>query len=619
MLKSINISNFAIIHYLDIEFHQGLNVLTGETGAGKSIIVDALSLLLGARAFTDVVRTGEKVALVEGIFELEGVDEQRVKSELSDLAIEISDDEYLTVRREVQLGGRNRIFINDRSVTLATLKKLQPFLVEIHGQGEQRSLLSPQAHLLLLDDFAGCGELRRRVGLKYAQWRKMFEELNAMTRDKTERERLSDILKFQVAEIELLNPLRGEVERLREEKKLLTYSEQLNELNASAYNDLYESEESVLTRLGSVRRALQSLETIDNRFSTLLTALEEAALSLTDVADTLRSYAARIEFSPARLSQIEERLSEFERLKRKYGRGDDDLNDIKDDLYRQLDQLTNWEEHQEELLADLEILRGEYRVLAAQLTACRQAARVDFERRVSEDLRQVAMESARFSVVIDTAKEGANPTSDKQFRPQNEQENDADFAHMTSPAYWSPNGADRVEFHFSANIGEIARPLQRVASGGELSRLMLTLRTVCRGGVKAKVEPSTGTTLVFDEIDTGIGGHVAEAVGRRLKALAASQQVLCVTHQPQIARFADHHYAIAKRVEDGRTLTRIAELGQQERVAEIARMLGVSQEVATARETAQWLLETARDDSLLGNAKTSGRSRRKKKDNEGRI
>jgi len=619
MLKSVNISNFAIINYLNIEFHQGLNVLTGETGAGKSIIVDALSLLLGARAFTDVVRTGERVALVEGIFELEGIDEQCVKSELSNLAIEISDDEYLTVRREVQLGGRNRIFINDKSVTLATLKKLQPFLVEIHGQGEQRSLLSPHAHLLLLDDFAGCGELRHRVGLKYAQWRKMFEELNAMTRDKTERERLSDILKFQVAEIELLNPLRGEVERLREEKKLLTYSEQLNELKASAYNDLYESEESVLTRLGSVRRALQSLETIDNRFSPLSTALEEAALSLTDVADTLRSYAARIEFSPARLSEIEERISEFERLKRKYGRGDDDLNDIKDDLYRQLDQLTNWEEHQEGLLADLELIRGEYQVLAAQLTACRQAARADFERRVSEDLRQVAMESARFNVVIETAKEGANLISDNQFRAQNEQEDDADFAHATSPAYWSPTGADRVEFHFSANVGEIARPLQRVASGGELSRLMLTLRTICRGGVKVAVEPSTGTTLVFDEIDTGIGGHVAEAVGRRLKALAVSQQVLCVTHQPQIARFADHHYAIAKRVEEGRTLTRITELGQQERVAEIARMLGVSQEVATARETAQWLLETARDNSLIGNAKPPGRSRRKKKDNEGRI
>jgi DNA repair protein RecN (Recombination protein N) len=614
MLKSLNISNFAIIHYLNIEFHPGLNVLTGETGAGKSIIVDALSLLLGARAFTDVVRTGEKVALVEGIFEVEGINERRVKSELSNLAVEIADDEYLTIRREVQLGGRNRIFINDRSVTLATLKRLQPFLVEIHGQGEQRSLLSPHAHLLLLDDFAGCSELRRQVGVKYAHWRKLVEELDALTRDRTERERLLEILKFQVAEIDLLDPQQGEEARLLEEKKLLTYSEQLNELNARAYNDLYESEESVLTRLGTVRRTLQTLETIDRRFSPLSNALEDAALSLADVADTLRSYAARIEFSPARLSEIEDRLSEFERLRRKYGRGGEDLNEIRVDLCRQLDQLTNWEEHQGELLAEMETLRGEYRVLARQLTACREAASVDFGRRVMADLRQVAMESARFSVIIDTAKEEDSPASHRQIESQNGQEEDSDPASTNSPAYWSPNGADRVEFQLSANVGELPRPLQRVASGGELSRLMLTLRTIWRGGAEVQVEPAPETTLVFDEIDTGIGGHVAEAVGRRLKSLAASQQVLCVTHQPQIARFADHHYAIAKHVEEGRTLTRITDLGDVERVTEIARMLGVSQEVATARETAQWLLETARGKSSERNPKGTGRARRKKKE-----
>ncbi|HEV2882108.1 MAG TPA: DNA repair protein RecN [Pyrinomonadaceae bacterium] len=614
MLKSLNISNFAVIRYLSIEFHQGFNVLTGETGAGKSIIVDALSLLLGGRAFADVVRTGEKVALVEGIFELDESNERRVKSELSDLAIEIADDEYLTIRREVQPGGRNRIFINDRSVTLSTLKKLQPFLVEIHGQGEQRSLLSPHAHLLLLDSYGGCDDLRRQIAVKYGRWRKMVEELNAMIRDKTQREKLLDILKFQVAEIENLNPQHGEEERLLEEKKLLTYSEQLNELNSGAYNQLYESEQSVLTMLGSVRRTLQALEGIDKRFSPLLNALEEATLSLTDVADTLRTYAARIEYSPARLSEIEERMSEFARLKRKYGRGNNDLNEIREDLYRQLDQLTNWEEHQGELLADLEVLRGEYRVLAGELTACRQAATLDFEKRVMEDLRQVAMESARFRVVIDTAKEEADATSDGQLRPLNEVEEDADFTPTSSPAYWSPTGADRVEFHLSANVGELARPLQRVASGGELSRLMLTLRTISRNGAKLQVEPSLKTALVFDEIDTGIGGHVAEAVGRRLKSLAASQQVLCVTHQPQIARFADHHYAIAKHVEEGRTLTRITELAHRERVTEIARMLGVSQEVATARETAQWLLETARENALDVNTKASGRTKRKKKD-----
>lgn len=612
MLKFLNITNFAVIRLLSVDFYQGLNVLTGETGAGKSIIVDALGLLLGARAFTDVVRTGERVALVEGIFELEGVNEGRVRAELGEIGVEIEDGEYLTIRREVQLGGRSRIFVNDRVVTLATLKKLQPFLVEIHGQGEQRSLLSPQAHLLLLDDFAGCVELRRQVTAQYELWRRLMEELNGIARDNIERERLLDLLKFQVAEIDLLNPQRGEEERLLEEKKLLTHAERLIELNSGAYYELYESEESVLTRLGSVRRALQSLETIDKRFSPLLKTLEDSTLSLSDIADTLRSYGARIEYSPARLSEVEDRLSEFERLRRKYVRGTNDLNKIREDLVRQLDQLTNWEERQSELHARLEVVRREYQVLAGRLTACRKAAVADFEKRVMEDLRQVALENARFTVVLETAQVERDVLPDERSQDSLRRENIED-----SPAYLTPTGADRVEFHLSANVGELARPLQRVASGGELSRLMLTLRTVCRNAAKVQDEPSGDTTLVFDEVDTGIGGRVAEAVGRRLKSLAASQQVLCVTHQPQIARFADHHYAIAKHVEEGRTITQIKELDHEARVAEIARMLGVSQEVATARETSEWLLKTANEDApLVSSRKKTSRTQRKK---DGRV
>ena len=612
MLKFLNITNFAVIRLLSVDFYPGLNVLTGETGAGKSIIVDALGLLLGARAFTDVVRTGERVALVEGIFELEGINEGRVRAELGEIGVEIEEGEYLTIRREVQLGGRSRIFVNDRVVTLATLKKLQPFLVEIHGQGEQRSLLSPQAHLLLLDDFAGCVELRRQVSAQYELWRKLMEELNGIARDNIERERLLDLLKFQVAEIDLLNPQRGEEERLLEEKKILTHAERLIELNSGAYYELYESEESVLTRLGSVRRALQSLETIDRRFSPLLKTLEESTLSLSDIADTLRSYGGQIEYSPARLSEVEDRLSEFERLRRKYARGTSDLKEIKEDLVRQLDGLTNWEERQSELHARLEVVRREYQVLAGRLTACRKAAVADFEKRVMEDLRQVALENARFTVMLETAKVDRDVLPDGQFQDSRPLEN-VGAVPAPSPAYWTPTGADRVEFHLSANVGELARPLQRVASGGELSRLMLTLRTICRSAAKVQDELSGETTLVFDEVDTGIGGRVAEAVGRRLKSLAASQQVLCVTHQPQIARFADHHYAIAKHVEEGRTITQIKELNHEARIAEIARMLGVSQEVATARETSEWLLKTASEEAPTASMrKKTGRSQRKK-------
>lgn len=267
---------------------------------------------------------------------------------------------------------------------------------------------------------------------------------------------------------------------------------------------------------------LQSLTTIDNRFSPVIKTLEEATLALSDVADTLRSYAGRIEYSPERLSEVEERLREFDRLKRKYGRGTIALKDVREDLGQQLDQLTNWEERQSELLASLKIAEGEYQIIARNLTLCRTSAVADFEKRVMEDLRQVAMENAVFTVQIVTAQEETQATAEDLSQRQSPPD-DSDSTDKVIPAYWTRAGAERVEFHLSANVGELSRPLRRVASGGELSRLMLTLRTVCRDAAQIQVEKMNETTLVFDEVDTGIGGRVGEALGRRLKALAATQ------------------------------------------------------------------------------------------------
>jgi len=621
MLKSLNISNFAVIRFLSIDFNAGLNVLTGETGAGKSIIVDALSLLLGGRAMTNVVRTGEKISLIEGVFELEAISEERIKRELSEVGVELTNEEFLTVRREVQVGGRSRIFVNDRNVTLTTLRKLQPFLVEIHGQGEQRSLLSPQVHLLLLDNFAGCAELRREVSVKYEEWKKLVADLDTTTRGQAERERLSDMLQFQIAEIERFSPQPGEEERLSEERKLLTHAERLLELNSTAYQALYESEESVLSRLGAIRRTLQTLETIDSRFFPLLRTIEEATLSLTDVADTLRSYAGGMgDYTPARLSAVEERLSEFERLKRKYGRDVKDLREIESDLRHQLDQLLNWEERQSLLIEKLAIIVREYRDLAGSLTAVRRSAIPDFEKRVMEGLRFVALENARFAVILQTAREDHKLLSGESSPVLPKSESAELHASASSPGYFTSTGADHLEFHLSANIGESTRPLRDVASGGELSRLMLTLRTICRDAADSVDEFSSATTLVFDEIDTGIGGKVAESVGRRLKSLAATQQILCVTHQPQIARFADHHYAIAKHVEDGRTVTRLKELSRRERVAELARMIGISQETSTAQETSEWLLDTAKEEEVsLAASSIPVENQRKKNKRRSRV
>ncbi|HVF50549.1 MAG TPA: DNA repair protein RecN [Pyrinomonadaceae bacterium] len=588
MLKFLNITNFAVIQRLSFDLHAGLNLLTGETGAGKSIIVDALGLLLGGRSTSNVVRTGERAAIVEGLFELEREAEGLVSAFLSEIGINWEPSEDLWIRREVQSGGRSRIFINDQSVTAASLKRLQPLLLELYGQGEQHTLAAPRAHLELLDSFAAAVELRQRAGRAYARWRNASEALRSLEQDEAARERASDMLRFQIEEIEKAAPRAGEDEELAAEKSLLAHAERAFELSAGIYGELYESDGSILSRLATVRRRLQDLCSIDARLASLLEVLDGADVSLTDVAEGLRGYGVGVDFSPARLSEVENRLVELERIKRKYGRDLQGLLEVKEDLSKQLQQLGNLDERERELLDEVEAAALEYAPVAEALTALRASAAPRLEERMAEELRHVALERARFQVSVETAlphrRENLFPTQAEDAR--------ADTESAQAHTYWSPTGADRVEFLFSANVGEEVRTLSRVASGGELSRLMLTLRTVCRGERSSGAHgEARAATLVFDEVDAGIGGRTAEAVGRRLKGLAATQQVLCVTHQPQVARFADHHYVVVKRVENERTLTVVQELREDERVGELARMIGGAEDVETARATARWMLE----------------------------
>ncbi|HEY0077964.1 MAG TPA: DNA repair protein RecN [Pyrinomonadaceae bacterium] len=593
MLKFLNITNFAVIQRLGFELHEGLNLLTGETGAGKSIIVDALGLLLGGRATAGVVRTGERAAFVEGQFELKGSSEERVRAALCEIGIEKSPEEDLWIRREVQAGGRGRIFINDQSVTAATLRRLQPSLLEIHGQGEQQALAASRTHLKMLDNFAGCADLRASVGRAYTRYRVAFDALRSLERDEAARERAGDMLRFQIDEIEKASPTPSEDEELAAERSLLAHAGRAQELSAGAYAALYESDESVLSGLSNVRRRLQELSAIDGRVAVWLENLEAANLSLTDVAEALRGYGVGVDFSPGRLGEVENRLAELERLKRKYGRDLQGLLEVKEELKRQLQQLGNLAERERELLEEVEAASKGYIPLAESLTARRLEAAPRLEEQMMEELRHVALERARFVVQIETAARGMH---ERRSFGQNllASDNENDSMNAQAFSYWSASGADRVEFLFSANIGESVRPLSRVASGGELSRLMLTLRTVCRNAQASEGDEGVGESaaaLVFDEIDTGIGGRVAEAVGRRLKALAATKQVLCVTHQAQIARFADHHYVVSKQVEEGRTVTSVRELEGEARVGELARMIGGAETVETARQTARWMLE----------------------------
>ena len=607
MLKFLSIVNFAIISKLRVEFHEGLNLLTGETGAGKSIIVDALSLLLGTRASAEVIRTGERVSFVEGAFELSRERRLKLQELLSVVGITLETDEDLTIRRELQAGGRSRVFINDRNVSAATLKILQPFLVEIHGQGQQQSLLATRGQLRLLDAFGSCEGLQRRVSEAYARWKSVTEALRSSVSDEIERARTLDLVRYQLTELERINPQADEEDALLAERARLSHAEQVLELNARAYAALYESDDSVLAQLASVKRWVQDLQALDGRVAGASETIEAAVSQLADVADELRRYGTGLDFSPVRLAEIEARLAELERLKRKYGCGLEGLQQVCTVLQAKVNELENWAEREQELHAQLLAAEQEYAAAAERLSVCRRAAAPLLAQLVEAGLRHVALERARFIVQVETAQ--AHNRGLERSRADGDDE---------ACVYWTQHGADRIEFLLTANVGEEAKPLNRVASGGELSRLMLTLHAVVQGNSAKASGRTQGATLVFDEIDVGIGGRVAETVGLRLKTLAEAQQVLCVTHQPQIARFADHHYLVEKGEVEGRTMASVREVRGEARVGELARMIGGTEDVATTRETARWLIESAAGAQTRAEVATQSRVKSRKGGRAGR-
>ncbi len=587
MLKYLSIANLAIISKVEVEFHKGLNLMTGETGTGKSIVVDALGLLTGSRGGSELVRSGARNASIEGVFHVTGRDWKRINDILGDLDIVADCEAELILRREVQASGRSRIFINDQSVTSLAVKLIQPVLLNILGQAGQQSVADRRYYLKLLDSFAGCAPLRRKIALAFAQWKAAKEGLKNLENDNAQRERASDYLRFQITEIENAAPREGESEELEVEKKILAHAERTLELTTEAFNLLYEGDRSALELIGLVRRRLQDLSAIDARTGTLLERLDEVALAITDVAGDLRGYAAKVSFSPDRLREVENRLAELERLKRKYGRDAGALVDVKNELERQLQDLNNMEQRQFILTAELEAAKSEYTPLAQSLSVARHRAAPHLQKRVMEELKHLSMEHANLVVSLKSASSldsmnSSEGTSEYQISGGEETDDES---------FWTSDGSDTVDFLLSANVGEPAQSLSRVASGGELSRLMLTLHNVCQNSSEAASRQTAIATLVFDEIDVGVGGKVAEVVGRRLKSLAGDQQVLCVTHQAQIARFADHHYSVTKSVDNGRTVTTMRELNAEERVGELARMIGGAEDVEAARVAASWMLE----------------------------
>jgi DNA repair protein RecN (Recombination protein N) len=534
MLLELVVENYAVVERLRVHFHSGLNLLTGETGSGKSIVVDALGLLLGGRASAEMVRTGETRARVAGIFDVR--DQSTVRGLLEPAGIEIEDGELL-IEREILAGGKSRAFVGSRPVAASLLKELAPALADIHGQHDQQLLFSPEAQRDVLDTFAGDRELLDRVAKLYGEWRGAAGELEELERTEQEKLRLLDLWSFQRKEIESANLEDGEDTALENERRVLQNVQKLQESAATAYEAVYDSPESAASLIRIASKRLDELCRIDASLEGLREHLKAADLGVQEVAYGLRDYLSGLEANPGRLEEVENRLASIGRLKRKYGETIAEILAFGNEVRRQIAAVESAGERMDALRKEQKRMAGEYEKSARELSEARRVAARKLEKRVEAELAQLAMERTVFRVAMQEAS-------------------------------WSASGADRIEFLVSPNLGEEPRPLEKVASGGEISRIALALKTCL-------AVPKTGAirTLVFDEVDTGIGGGAAEGVGRRLKKLAAANQVLCVTHLPQVASFADHHYRVAKQESNGRTVAVMQELDAAERTREVGRML----------------------------------------------
>lgn len=564
MLSLLKIKNIALIDELALEFGRGLNLLTGETGSGKSIIVDSLGALTGERISSDLIKEGKDSAQIEGLFTLKANANLHEFFYESGFELEDSDEIDVIVRRELSASGRNRIFINNQLVTQAFLRKIGAFLVDIHGQGEQATLFNPATHLEMLDEFAKAENLRETVAEKYKKMAVVKREIESLREDEAQKLQLLDILQFQVDEIGKANLQTGEDDALEEEKRRLNNVEKLSGLSEESYLLLYENEEATLTTLEKVIRRVKDLSEFESSFAEYTENLTNAQAVLEDLAFSLRDYRGTLEFSPERLAEIENRLAEISRLKRKYGGTIESVLTHFAESSERLKNIETADLREAELKKEFQKTREDYLKTARELHDKREKSARKFEKDIESNLKAVSLEKARFEVRIDApnAEDLQDEFSDKSF---------------------TSKGLDKIEFYFSANLGESVKPIAKVASGGELSRLMLILNTTTKVSADSK-------TMVFDEIDTGIGGRVAEAVGLKLKELSKHAQVLCVTHQPQVASLGDRHFIVQKEAVKNRTEVRVKELNKDEQVEEIARMLAGEKITESARQHAREML-----------------------------
>ncbi len=572
MLSELRLENYAVIDNVAVEFASGLNLLTGETGAGKSILIDALGLLLGEKASSEVIRTGAERAVVSAVFESEGAALRAIEEILESNGLD-AEDASLIVRREIAPGGKGRVFINNQPATVSVLKQIAPHLAVIHAQNESIVHFDAAARQALLDAYAGI-ELHA-VTDAFASWKQIRSRIAELERDEQDRMRLLDLWNFQCREIDEARLQSGEDDRLETEKRVLANAEKIYGAAMNAFDLLYEGSASTSSSLRAAQKQVEELARYEPKFQEAVAALESARIAVEDVGATLRDYAGGIHASPERLAELEDRLALLDRLKRKYGPTLAETIAFGEDVRRKLTEMENKDEVLRELRVKLAAAADDYKKAARGVSRKRAEAGRRLEKLVEAEINDLAMR-ASFRIAVE--------------------ENEAE-------EQWTSSGINQVTYRIATNAGETMRPLEQIASGGELSRVMLALKASVEAGAATRktsvgvarapspAKAAAQRTLVFDEIDTGIGGRAAEAVGRKLKALSKGNQVLCVTHLPQIATFADQHYLIEKRESLGRAKTTVRLITDDERTEEVARMLSGAKLTETSRKHAEQMIK----------------------------
>jgi DNA repair protein RecN (Recombination protein N) len=560
VLVELRLENYAVVDNLAVAWAPGLNLLTGETGAGKSILIDALGLLLGDKASTDVIRAGTDRAVVSAVFEVEAGAEKIVARILETNGID-SEEDSIILRREVAAGGKGRAFVNNQPATVAVLRQLAPHLATMHAQNETLLSFDATARLDLLDAFAGTQ--RDPTADAFLRWKQVADKIAELERDEQDRLRLLDLWTFQTREIEEAKLQPGEDERLETEKRVLANAEKIYGAAMNAFDLLYEGNASTSASLRAAQKHLEELLRYEPKFQDAMAALETARISVEDVGASLRDYAGGIEASPEHLADVEDRLAAMDRLKRKYGSTLEDVIQFGIEVSRKLSEMENKDETLRQLRGELAQAAEEYSRAARVISKKRYEAARKLEKIVEAEINDLAMKS-NFQIEVSGTDEAGN---------------------------WTASGFDDVAYMISTNPGEPLKPMEQIASGGELSRVMLALKASVEAAAGRKKNAGAQRTLIFDEIDSGIGGRAAEAVGKKLKSLSRSNQVLCVTHLPQIATFADHHYLIEKKDSGGRTRTTIRPITGDERTEEVARMLSGAKLTETSRKHAEQMIK----------------------------